>query len=75
MLTIYEESPYMYDAGPIRFFKCVWGLPARTEDPQIQVLENLPRYNRELLYIWLIRDRHVNQFNGRHAVDSRVYQP
>ena len=38
----YEESPYK--AAPIRFLKFVWGLPAGTEDPQIQVVDNLPRY-------------------------------
>jgi hypothetical protein len=30
--------------APIRLFKFVWGLPAGTEDPQIHVLDNLPRY-------------------------------
>ena len=39
---------FPYKAAPIRFFKFVWGLPAGTEDPQIQVLsivvDNLPRY-------------------------------
>jgi hypothetical protein len=38
----YGKSPYI--AAPIRFFKFVWGLPAGTEDPQSQVVDNLPRY-------------------------------
>ena len=43
VLTAYGESPYR--AVPIRFFKkIVWGLPAATEDPQSQVVDNLPRY-------------------------------
>jgi hypothetical protein len=31
---------------PHAIFKFVWGLPAGTEDPQSQVLDNLPRYGR-----------------------------
>ena len=38
----YRESPYK--AGPIRIFKFVRSLPAGTEDPKIQVVDNLPRY-------------------------------
>jgi hypothetical protein len=33
-----------YKAIPIRLFKIVWGLPASAEGPQIQGLDNLPRY-------------------------------
>ena len=40
----YGEPPYK--AAPTRFFKIVWGLPVGTEDPQIQVQFNLPRYGR-----------------------------
>jgi hypothetical protein len=35
-----------YKAAPIRFFKFVWGLPAGTEDPKNEVVDNLPRYGR-----------------------------
>ena len=54
------ESPYK--AASIRIFKFVWGLPAGTEDPQIQVLDNLPA----------MRVRHKNRMKDGHAVDSRV---
>ena len=37
-------SPYTKPPAPIRFFKFVWGLPAGAEDPQRQVVDNLPRY-------------------------------
>jgi hypothetical protein len=33
-----------YKTGPIRFFKFVWGLPAGTEDPNTEGVDNLPRY-------------------------------
>jgi hypothetical protein len=33
-----------YKAAPIRFSKFVWGLPASTEDPKNEVVDNLPRY-------------------------------
>jgi hypothetical protein len=29
---------------PIRFFKFVWGLPAGTDDPKNEVVDNLPHY-------------------------------
>jgi hypothetical protein len=35
-----------YKAAPIRIFKFVWGLPAGTEDPKNEVVDNLPRYGR-----------------------------
>ena len=38
----YGEPPYK--AAPTRFFKIVWGMPAGAGDPQIQELDNLPRY-------------------------------
>ena len=34
----------LYKATPVRIFKIVWGLPAGAEEPQIQVLDNLPHY-------------------------------
>ena len=37
--------------------------PAGTEDPQIQVLDDLPRY---------MAFRHGNRLQDRHVVDSRV---
>ena len=54
------ESPYK--AASIRIFKFVWGLPADTEDPQIQVLDNLPA----------IAVRHGNRLDYDTTVDSRA---
>ena len=44
VLTTFVWGVPIYKAAPIRFFKFVRGLPAGTEDPQIQVLDNLPCY-------------------------------
>ena len=33
-----------HTAAPIRLFKFVWGLPAGTDNPKNEVLDNLPRY-------------------------------
>jgi hypothetical protein len=39
---VYHYGEFPYKAAPIRFFKFVRGLPAGTEDPKNEVVDNLP---------------------------------